>query len=206
MQEDRKRKTVGGLVVKVGGSLAPHIPTIVPVLQNSPRPILIVPGGGLFADAVRSSACADDPDAAHWMACAAMDQYGWLIAARGFRTTTRIAVPKKTSVLLPYCALRRCDPLPHSWDITSDTIAAWVAKTAGCDLLVLKSVDGIESGGDLLPCIDHPVATETVDPGFIPFVIRHRIRTFVMNGTNKGRLAGWLEGKTVPGTRLGTTF
>jgi 5-(aminomethyl)-3-furanmethanol phosphate kinase len=206
MQGDNRGKKTGGLVVKVGGSLAPHIPAIVPVLQDSPRPLLIVPGGGLFADAVRSSACANDADAAHWMACAAMDQYGWLIAAEGLGTTTRIAVPKTTTVLLLYGALRRRDPLPHSWDVTSDTIAAWVAKTAGCDLLVLKSVDGIESGGELLPCIDRAVITDTVDPCFIPFVLRHRIRTFVMNGSDAGRLAGWLEGKTVPGTRLGTTF
>lgn len=203
--ENHTKKT-GGLVVKVGGSLAPHIPKIVPVLRDSSRPLLVVPGGGLFADAVRTSACADDANAAHWMACAAMDQYGWLLAAKGLGTTTRIAVPKKTSVLLPYCALRRRDPLPHSWDVTSDTIAAWVAGTAGCDLLVLKSVDGIETGRHVAPCIDRAVATDTVDPCFIPFVLRHRIRTFVMNGTNKGRLAGWLEGKTVPGTRIGTTF
>ncbi|WP_292371097.1 uridylate kinase [Methanoregula sp. UBA64] len=206
MQEDRHGKKTGGLVVKVGGSLAPHIPAIVPVLQDSPRPLLVVPGGGLFADAVRTSACANNADAAHWMACAAMDQYGWLIAANGLVTTTQIAVPETTTVLLPYCALRRHDPLPHSWDVTSDTIAAWVAKTAGCDLLVLKSVDGIETGGNVAPCIDRAIATDTVDPCFIPFVLNHRIRTFVMNGSDAGRLAGWLEGKTVPGTRLGTTF
>ena len=206
MQADKTGKNMQGLVVKVGGSLAPHIPAIVPVLRDSPRPLLIVPGGGLFADAVRSSAYAVDADASHWMACAAMDQYGWMLAAEGLKTTTQIAVPKKTAVLLPYCALRRHDPLPHSWDVTSDTIAAWVAKTAGCDLLVLKSIDGIEVGGKIASRIDHAVATDTVDPCFLPFVLEHRVRAFVMNGTDPHRIARWLEGKPVRGTSIGTTF
>jgi len=203
-RENSKRPA--GLVVKVGGSLASQIPAIVPVLRDSPRPLLIVPGGGVFADAVRSSASAADADAAHWMACAAMDQYGWTIAAEGLRINSRITAPKTTAVLLPYCALRRHDPLPHSWDVTSDTIAAWVAKTTGCDLLVLKSVDGIESDGKIASRIDRAVATGTVDPCFLPFVLEHRVRTFVMNGTDPHKIARWLEGKPVRGTGIGTTF
>jgi len=42
------------------------------VLRASPRPLLIVPGGGVFADTVRQLVVNDD--AAHWMAIAAMDQ------------------------------------------------------------------------------------------------------------------------------------
>jgi hypothetical protein len=206
MQGRENGKKPTGLVVKVGGSLAPYLPAIVPVLRDSPRPLLIVPGGGVFADAVRSSASAADADAAHWMACAAMDQYGWMIAAEGLTTSSRITAPKKTAVLLPYCALRRHDPLPHSWDVTSDTIAAWVAKTAGCDLLVLKSVDGIEVDGKIASRIDCAVSTDTVDPCFLPFVLEHRVRTFVMKGTDPHRIARWLEGKPVRGTSIGTTF
>lgn len=202
----KSNKKPEGLVVKVGGSLALHIPELIPILRDSPRPLLIVPGGGVFADAVRSSPSATDADAAHWMACAAMDQYGRVIANMGLKTTTRIAAPKKTSILLPYCALQRHDPLPHSWDVTSDTIAAWVAKTAECDLLVLKSVDGIETGGKIKTRINRNVATDTVDPCFLPFVLEHRVRTFVLNGTATKRIARWLEGEPVRGTSIGTTF
>ncbi len=142
-------------VVKLGGSLAPHAGEIIPALRSASRPLLIVPGGGAFADAVRQSGA--DEVAAHWMACAAMDQYGWTLAARGIGTTTRIARPRFPCILLPYCALRRYDPLPHSWDVTSDTIAAWVAGKLGGDLLVLKSVDGLETAGKLLTSIEKPV-------------------------------------------------
>jgi hypothetical protein len=191
-------------VVKLGGSLAPHIAEIIPILRSAHRPLLIVPGGGVFADAVRQSGV--DADAAHWMACAAMDQYGWTLAAQGMGTTTKIARPGQPCVLLPYCALRRYDPLPHSWDVTSDTIAAWVAARLGGDLLVLKSADGIETAGRLLARVEKPVATDVVDPCFIPFVLEHRIKAFIINGTDTARIRRWLRGALVRGTGIGTTF
>jgi len=194
------------IVVKLGGSLAPHIAEIIPVLTSARRHLLIVPGGGRFADAVRKSDACTNADAAHWMACAAMDQYGWTLSAQGIGTTTKIAEPGDTCVLLPYCALRRYDPLPHSWDITSDTIAAWIAHRLGGDLLVLKSVDGIETSGKLAARIECPVTTDVVDPCFIPYVLEHRIRTFILNGTNPDRIGRWLCGEQVPGTAIGTTF
>ena len=41
------------------------------------------------------------------------------------------------SVLLPAGLLAERDPLPASWGVTSDSIAAWVAGTAGAERLVL---------------------------------------------------------------------
>ena len=192
------------LVVKLGGSLADHVGEIIPVFRAARRPLLIVPGGGAFADAVRQSGAMGD--AAHWMACAAMDQYGWLLSAEGMKTTTRIVPQKSPRILLPYCALRRFDPLPHSWDVTSDTIAAWVAGMLSGDLLVLKSVDGIISSGKVIPHIEGPMRTSIVDPLFVPFIFEHRIRTFILNGTDPARIEKWLGGDQVPGTGIGTTF
>ena len=117
------------LVVKLGGSLHHRVPDIVPLLCKSERPLLVVPGGGLFAEAVRQEQEADD--AAHWMAIAAMEQYAWVIASHGMRTTDILAVPETTAVFLPYISMRQRDPLPHSWDVTSDTIAAWIAAELG---------------------------------------------------------------------------
>ena len=203
-RKDSKKSPI--TVVKLGGSLAPHIREIILALQSAHRPLLIVPGGGVFADAIRQSGAATDADAAHWMACAAMDQYGWMLATGGIGTTTKITRPRDTCVLLPYCALRRYDPLPHSWDITSDTIAAWVAGMLGGDLLVLKSVDGIKAEGKLLARIEKPVATDVVDPCFLPYVLKHRIRAFILNGTAAPRISLWLSGEQVCGTGIGTTF
>jgi len=102
--------------------------------------------------------------------------------------------------------MRECDPLPHSWDITSDTIAAWVAGVLGLDLVILKAVDGISKGGVNLVKIQEPVETEVVDPCFLTYVLEKKIRTTIINGSLPDRLVKFLKGEVVPGTVIGTTF
>jgi aspartokinase-like uncharacterized kinase len=131
----------------IGGSLLDRAPELASLFAEASRPLLIVPGGGRFADAVRTI---DPPEeAAHWMAVAAMEQTGWYLTGLGLPGTDRLAVPDQTAVLLPYAAMRMHDPLPHSWSVTSDTIAAWVAATLRLELVLLKSVDGIFHEGGL---------------------------------------------------------
>jgi len=192
------------LVVKLGGSLHNRLPDIVPLLCTSRRPLLVVPGGGLFAEAVMREKVADD--ASHWMAIAAMEQYGWFIASHGMRTTDILTAPKTTAVFLPYASLRKRDPLPHSWDVTSDSIAAWVAAELEVELLVLKSVDGISCKGIIQKRVTTPLQSETVDPFFIPFVLKHHIKTTIINGKSGELLEKFLKGEPVAGTRIGTTF
>jgi len=40
-------------------------------------------------------------------------------------------------VLAPYRWLRAADPLPHSWEVTSDSIAAWLAGQVRARRVVL---------------------------------------------------------------------
>ena len=192
------------LVVKLGGSLHHQIPEIVPLLCQSERPLLIVPGGGLFADTVRQEQVADD--AAHWMAVAAMEQYAWVIASYGMITTDILAVPEITAVFLPYISMRQHDPLPHSWDVTSDSIAAWIAAELGIELLVLKSVDGISLKGIIQEQVIIPIKNDVVDPFFIPFVLKHRIKTTIINGKSGVGLKKFLSGEPVLCTKICTTF
>jgi 5-(aminomethyl)-3-furanmethanol phosphate kinase len=201
----REPDFVSPIVVKVGGSLISRIPELVPVLQQSQRPLFIVPGGGLFADSVRSLGVSDNT-AAHWMAVAAMDQYGWFLASHGLGTTDALMVPERSIVFLPYTYLRQKDPLPHSWDITSDTIAAWAAGLLRLDLLVLKSIRGIVVSGELQESVNSQVDCDAVDPFFINYVLEKRIRTSIIDGSVKGRLEKYLMGEKVPGTAIGTTF
>ena len=102
------------------------------------------------------------------MAVLGMEQYGWYIASFGISTSPDLQVPEHPTVFLPYALLKKEDPLPHNWDITSDTIAAWVAYRLGLDLVVLKSVDGIMKGGTTWNRITTPMACEEVGPGFHP--------------------------------------
>jgi hypothetical protein len=113
------------------------------------RWLVVVPGGGAFADEVRRAdrRFALGDTAAHWMAILAMDQYGYLLArlAPGARVADnrRQLAPGRLNVLLPSAWLRRADPLPHSWDVTSDSIAAWVARVLGVRrLMLVKHQDG----------------------------------------------------------------
>ncbi len=193
------------LVVKVGGSLFDRVAPLLEIFREVGRPVLIVPGGGKFADLVRRLDVSDT--AGHWMAIAGMEQFGWYIASHGIRVVTGLASPAGVSVLLPYCTLREADPLPHSWSVTSDTIAAWVARELALDLLLLKSVDGIRHRHHLVPRIDDPgLAPEEVDPLFLPFVFEHGVRTRVVNGRHGDRVRGTLRDEAVIGTLINPRF
>ncbi|NYT05102.1 MAG: uridylate kinase [Methanomicrobiales archaeon] len=186
------------LVVKVGGSLSDRIPALAGIFLRSGRDLLVGPGGGGFADAVR--AVKADDEASHWMAVAAMEQTGWLLVSAGLPPAATLRPPRGAEVYLPYCDLRRHDPLPHSWEITSDTIAAWVAGSLGCDLLVLKSVDGLSDAATLLSRVDAPRDCPEVDPAFLPFLFRHGISAAIINGRHEERVARALAGLPVTGT------
>jgi 5-(aminomethyl)-3-furanmethanol phosphate kinase len=149
------------IVVKVGGALLAHRDHFDAVLEaigtaRRERRVLVVPGGGPFADAVR------DVDrrlrlsaaAAHWMAVLAMDQYAHLIADRlagGVVVVDRQAVEtaleaRRVPVLAPFRWMREADPLPHDWGVTSDSIAAWIAGATGARQLVLVKPPGARDG------------------------------------------------------------
>jgi aspartokinase-like uncharacterized kinase len=145
------------VTVKIGGGLLAHAGHLDETLAAlaaaaADRRLLIVPGGGPFADVVRSvdGQIGLSDDAAHWMAVLAMDQYAHLLASRltgavivedRAGIVAALAAPsgsgRRVPVLAPYRWLRQADPLRHTWDITSDSIAAWVAGQVGAERLVL---------------------------------------------------------------------
>ena len=145
------------IVIKVGGSLLTRDDRLAAVLAAigaaaRVRSLLVVPGGGPFADAVREldRRIGLSDDAAHWMAVLAMDQYAHVLAGRlpdGVVVSNRADMMTafatgRVPVLAPSQWLREEDPLPHSWDVTSDSIAAWVAGEVGARQLVLVKPPG----------------------------------------------------------------
>lgn len=178
-----------------------EIDPIIKLFNTRQLPVLIVPGGGRFARLVRETGTSGD--AAHWMAIAAMEQMGWFIASKGVSTVTSLQVPRGVEVLLPYTLLRNADPLPHSWDVTSDTISVWIASRLSLPLILLKSVDGIRTGGTLQKQITGDVPTEDVDPCFLRYVIATGVKAVVLNGRNLRRLMNLLDGRKVQCTTIG---
>src|SRR5262245_34367167 len=123
-------------VVKVGGGVLSSVDVLDAVLSAlhaaaQSHPILVVPGGGPFADAIRDvdRRLGLSDAAAHWMAVIAMDQHAYLIADR-LASSALVTEPheiasaidaRKIAVLAPFRWLLNADPLPHSWDVTSDS-------------------------------------------------------------------------------------
>jgi 5-(aminomethyl)-3-furanmethanol phosphate kinase len=139
-------------VVKLGGAALGVSGIEIP----SDGRTLIVPGGGPFADTVRAvdARFGLGDDAAHWAAILAMDQYAYVLAAlvrsaRVVHTPEAVGLPMHgLPILAPFRWLRETDPLPHSWDVTSDSIAAWVAHAVGAKRLLL--VKPVDQGPDLV--------------------------------------------------------
>ena len=131
------------IVVKVGGSLFDHPRLGAGLRQHleslAPSEVLLVPGGGAAAEAVRELDRVHrlGQEASHWLAIAAMDVMGGVL-----RSLVR------AGRVLECSEFARSDEsrpgaLPHSWNVTSDSLAARAAVVLGAKRLVLlKSIDG----------------------------------------------------------------
>jgi aspartokinase-like uncharacterized kinase len=209
-------------VVKVGGGLGrgggdDALRALCRVLGElgERHPLLVVPGGAWFADAVREadSRFALSAGTAHHMAVLGMEQFGWLLSelipgAERCADPTR-APTGRAAVLLP--AALPLDSLPASWKVTSDSIAAWVAGKAGAGRLVLvKEVDGVYAEW---PARGEPIARMTaaelaalrpaaVDEHLPTLLEAATFETWVITGRDPARLAELLEQGTTVGTRV----
>jgi aspartokinase-like uncharacterized kinase len=195
-------------VLKLGGSLFEHAPDILRRVMDSGADVLVVPGGGPFADLIRDidRARGLSADAAHWMAVLAMDQYAYYLHDKTSIELTPLLVRKKgVRIVLPYEVLQRQDELPHSWDVTSDTIAAWMAYKTASTFIKATDVDGVMLDGRLQETVDASAlkGTETcVDRALPGFLVEHGMDALVVNGLVEGRLADAFSGKPVIGTKI----
>jgi (4-(4-[2-(gamma-L-glutamylamino)ethyl]phenoxymethyl)furan-2-yl)methanamine synthase len=164
VESGRTQPSVVDLVVKVGGSLLAHPEALNRVMDavvdaSRRHRVLVVPGGGPLADTVRhvDRALHLSADAAHWMAVRAIDQLAEVLADRCAPAAVvtdayeirEVLRASKVPVLAPHRWLRDADALPHSWDATSDSVAAWVAGELGARRLVLVKAPGA-TGDDLV--------------------------------------------------------
>jgi len=172
--------------------------------------VIIVPGGGPFADQVRTIQRQFDTDdeAVHWMAVLAMEQYAYFLmdGVDVGSVTSFDEIQQGLSVVLPYNLLRQSDELEHSWDVTSDTIAAWIASRIGAELVKVTDVDGVFDQDRLVRSIDaqclEKMGETCVDRSLPRFLMRHRMDCRVVNGRHTSRIIDSIEGRAVVGTHI----
>jgi len=146
-------------IIKIGGSLS-RDPLLPDWLQRlcafGGGRVVIVPGGGDFADQVRDHQAhwgfGDLP--AHNMAVLAMAQFGLML--QGLCPALRPAADEDAiravlraggvAVWLPYGLLREQPDEMTNWDATSDSVAAWLCHRLAARRLVLVKSCQVEAG------------------------------------------------------------
>jgi hypothetical protein len=194
-------------VVKLGGSLlgTPELEAWLEIVsRHGDGKVVIVPGGGIFADAVREAQkrTGISDKVAHHMAVQAMDQYGVLMA--GLNRTLATAASEleiaergwqhRGIVWLPSKMVCADEDIPTSWEVTSDSLAAWLANTLGAEHLVL--VKSLRPPA-LRNTFEALTRDEVVDAHFAHFAAGRRFTTWVLgkqdhvvfaDGISSGRL------------------
>jgi len=202
-------------VVKIGGSLFPEYTLeLCEKLSQSNEKIVLVNGGGEFANLLRTYHRDYDysKQANHWNAIRCMDIIGELIADKNDKIEATNDINSIEDIhnhgniplLLCYDILKRYDPLIHSWDITSDSIACWIAHKINAKLLILTNVEGIYKGNifsndkKLIKSISAKellIFEETcVDKCLPKLLIKYNLDCFVMNGKFPDRVLHHLNG------------
>jgi aspartokinase-like uncharacterized kinase len=130
-------------VVKLGGSFAfsPELPAWLEALAACAGRVVVVPGGGPFADAVRDAQAkmGFGEAAAHRMALMAMEQFGSALTSLGpgyvmaasLGAIAHAAHAHQVPVWSPLPMALEAADLPASWDVTADSLAAWLAARLG---------------------------------------------------------------------------
>ena len=182
------------IVIKLGGSLA-HSEMLVNCLhklkQNyKTRSIVIVPGGGAFANQVRlaQQQFKFDDSTAHRMAILAMQQMAFLI--QGLNNTLPIAhsitmissliQQHKTVIWSPDIIELDNARIRPSWDITSDSLSAWVANTLSAKELILVKAATINKTYTLKQL----AKANIIDQSFCDYVSHVNYKVTIINADN----------------------
>jgi aspartokinase-like uncharacterized kinase len=139
-------------VVKLGGSLYRSEQLTLWLEALAESGVVVVPGGGPFADQVRMAQehWRFGDKTAHVMAILAMAQYGLMLTglsprlrtASDFRELSAMAEMGESIVWVPELSRLAEMDVRASWSVTSDSLSAWLAGRLGARrLLLVKSAE-----------------------------------------------------------------
>lgn len=135
-------------VLKIGGSFInqqkqEELTEIIRAVKKAKNhKFIIVTGGGKAADLVRNydSNFHLKADSSHFAAVAAMELNSFMISdyfADFSFFSTNFDFKKRINIFLPLAYYKKFDPLPHSWDVSSDSIALELGQRLKADNLFL---------------------------------------------------------------------
>ena len=199
-------------VVKIGGSLFPdYAIELVKKLKNTDS--LIILGGGEFANLIRQydSTQSFSAEVTHYTAIDCMDIIAKLVddkvdsakLAFSIDEIDEISNEGFTPIFVVSDFLKRDDPFECSWDVTSDSIAAYVAHLLNANLFIVTNVNGIytqepeEPGSTFISKIDASklltFQESSIDVMLPSLLLRFGTNCYVVNGKFPERVLSLID-------------
>jgi 5-(aminomethyl)-3-furanmethanol phosphate kinase len=190
------------IVIKVGGSLAEtgRLASVLSIIGSARIPVVVVPGGGPFADAVRNlqAELRFDDAVAHRLAILAMEQMAELIVSqrpgmRLARTLGEISdavMDGEIPVWAPLQMAGEDESIAADWSVTSDSLSARLAEILDARLVLLKSVGGTDGAS-----AEQLAERGVLDAAFPAISARADLAWAIFGPEDDGRLQTLLAGE-----------
>lgn len=231
---------IGGRVLEDFGNINSTISQLSYLYEEKLiQKIIIIPGGGSVANFIRKvyNELKFTEELAHWMGIVSMS-YNGLELGKKFPKLKIIEeynelkkLNKTFCIFLPFRFLKENDKLPHSWDVTSDSITLFLAKELRLDeCFLIKDIDGIlnkknkviremstiefrkfKESGKLaeFESIDNELKNQTrpIDPFLITLIEKYKISCVILSGkSNNQRIVDFFDEQKSLQEKISTTI
>jgi hypothetical protein len=205
------------IVIKIGGSFIKVdnielLKNIIEVIEDTAFEeknikMIIVNGGGRAADLVRNFDSVSKLKAknAHFAAISAVELNAYLISDffKEFSFFSQnISLPNRINIFLPLLYYKNFDPLPNSWQVTSDTMALETAERISADkLILLKQKDTINNENTSSIRADKLSESGLIDKYFpilfeeVKKSMENKIEAVIINANYPQRIKDYLKNK-----------
>ena len=199
-------------IVKIGGSLFPdYAIDLAKRLENTNSCIVL--GGGEFANLIRkyNDEIKFTEETNHWTAIDCMDIIAKLVndkvestkLAYSIDDVNQIADEGFTPIFAVSEFLKTEDPFECSWDVTSDSIAAYISHLLNAKLLIVTNVNGIytqepkEPGSTFISKIDATTLLtfqeSSIDVMLPSLLLEFGTNCYVVNGKYPERVLSLID-------------
>ena len=199
-------------VVKIGGSLFPDYAIELAEQLNNTNSLIIL-GGGEFANLIRKYDSTQNfsSDVTHFTAIDCMDIIAKLVNDKVDSTKLAFSIDEIneisdegfTPIFVVSDFLKKEDPFECSWDVTSDSIAAYVAHIFNANLFIVTNVNGIytqepkESGSTFISKIDATklltFQESSIDVMLPSLLLKFGTNCYVVNGKFPDRVLSLID-------------